>query len=866
MRSTPEILAPAGDLPAIHAALAAGADAIYFGLDDGFNARARAANFDSNNLREVVELIHRGGARAYVTMNTLVFEPELPVVELLLRRIAAAGVDAIIVQDPAVCVLARALCPELELHASTQMTLSSPAAAELLRPLGLTRVVVPRELSVDEISLYAAGTTLPLEVFIHGALCVSWSGQCLTSESWGGRSANRGQCAQSCRLPYDLVVDGQRRDLGDVKYLLSPQDLVGLTAVERLAEIGVASLKIEGRLKGPHYVATTVASYKKQAAGLDEAALRDDLATMEYAYSRGSSPGFLGGADHQRLVEGRFPRHRGVPLGVVEQVRGEYVFVRTDAVMMRPWTGALATELRPDGATGDRSAEIPELPRQAAEPRAGMGVVFDSGTADQNEQGGPIFAVDAWGEGASGGFRLKFGMPGPDLNRVTVGDRVWISSDPQVLKLGSDAAARGALPVGRIAVNLRVVGVAGEPLHVEAWAKAPGGRALHAQASSSMPLAAATGAGLGEATLRDKLGGFGGTAFHLGDLNASAMATGLHIPVGALKEVRRLIAASLDEQLVAVDRVIDAGPVAARVVGNRQHTQVAHVSEPRIVPMCRTDAQLDAILAAGIAEEVELDWMEFVGLGRAVERARASGVRVVVATVRVQKPGEEKLDAHLARLRPDGVLVRSWGALAYFASLPKDERPLLHGDFSLNVTNSITAGWVLERGLATATCAHDLDSIQLAALLETAPRGSMAVTVHHHIPTFHTEHCVYAHQLSAGRDYKSCGRPCEKHEIALGDRVGMVHPVVVDVGCRNTVFNAQAQSAASLVPSLLAAGVTRFRVELVRESAAEAVAVVKAYRELIAGAASADEVLRRVRVSEQFGVTKGTMRTLTVIA
>ena len=142
----------------------------------------------------------------------------------------------------------------------------------------------------------------------------------------------------------------------------------------------------------------------------------------------------------------------------------------------------------------------------------------------------------------------------------------------------------------------------------------------------------------------------------------------------------------------------------------------------------------------------------------------------------------------------------------------------------------------------------------------------MAVTVHHHIPTFHTEHCVYAHQLSAGRDYKSCGRPCEKHEIALGDRVGMVHPVVVDVGCRNTVFNAQAQSAASLVPSLLAAGVTRFRVELVRESAAEAVAVVKAYRELIAGAASADEVLRRVRVSEQFGVTKGTMRTLTVIA
>src|SRR5262245_55879269 len=162
----PEILAPAGDRDALTAALAAGADAVYFGLDDGFNARARASNFPSDALAEVALLCHRAGAKAYVTLNTLVFEPELPDVEELIRRVAAAGIDAIIVQDPAVALLARAICPQLEVHGSTQMTASSPLAASLLAPLGLTRIVAPRELSLDEIRAYAHASPIPLEVFI----------------------------------------------------------------------------------------------------------------------------------------------------------------------------------------------------------------------------------------------------------------------------------------------------------------------------------------------------------------------------------------------------------------------------------------------------------------------------------------------------------------------------------------------------------------------------------------------------------------------------------------------------------------------------------------------------------------------------
>ena len=847
----PEILAPAGDAEALHVALEAGADSVYFGLDDGFNARARATNFPVDRLPELVARVHRSGARAYLTLNTVVFEGELPVVEPLLRAAARAGVDALIVQDPGLALLARAICPDLPLHASTQMTLSSPESARFAESLGMKRLVAPRELSVEEIRQLVRGTPLEVEVFVVGALCMAWSGQCLSSEAWGGRSANRGQCAQACRLPYELIVDGVPHPTGDAAYLLSPKDLAGFRAVQHLVESGVHTFKIEGRQKSPAYVHTATETLRRWVDAVargtspeDERRLAEDMRDLSLAYSRGFGDGFLAGSDHQTLVDGRAPKHRGILLGQVAEIRGDTVRVRPPHREPGPALGAVTCPLpalggSPEAATGPAPAPL--------EPRAGMGVVFDAGRPDQPEEGGPLFAVARRGPD----LLLTFGRPGPDLGRVRPGDRVWATGDPEL-----QARVQHSLrvePAGRIPVTLRVRGRAGEPLEVEASARGRSGTAR-----STTPLARARGRALDEATLREKLGSFGGTPYRLEALEASGLEEGLFLPLSELKPLRRELAELLDR--VPPRRIADEPRYEVLREELRARIDGPAPSDPaELVPLCRTPDHLEAAIAAGVPE-VELDWMEFVGLGQAVARARAAGLRVGIATVRVQKPGEEVYDRRIEALQPDSVLVRHWAGAMHFSG--RSGGPRVHGDFSLNVTNSLTACHLLGLGLETFTAAHDLDERQLLALLDQVPAWRMAVTLHHHIPTFHTQHCVYAHLLSQGRDYRTCGRPCEEHRVSLRDRVGKEHPVLVDVECRNTVFNAAAQSAAFLVPRLVERGVRRLRIEFVRESRAEADRVLQGYRDLLAGRIGAAELTRAIGVHEQFGVTRGTMQVL----
>lgn len=816
----PEVLAPAGDRAAMKAAVRAGADAVYFGIQ-GFNARARASNFDVAELTATMRWLHDHGARGYVTLNTLVFDEELAAMERAIRACAAAGVDAVIVQDLGVAKLAQAIAPNLPLHASTQMTCTDASSVELAKELGATRVILARELSLDDIAKIRAGTDVEVEVFVHGALCISYSGQCLTSEAIGGRSANRGACAQACRLPYDLVVDGAVVDTKDRAYLLSPEDLEASASVPDLVRLGVSSLKIEGRLKGPDYVAATTRLYRKAidaAMGSGEAPTAEERADALQTFTRGSGPGFFPGVDHQRLVEGRSCDHRGLPVGTIHGV---------ERVGRRTWILV------------DSTAEI----------AVGDGLLALGGHAGTGELGGRVWVLESDGheaESAPAGTRVRVWL-GPDVDASPLAApaerrEVYRTSAPSVAKRIQKTASA---PARKKTIAMRIAGQIGEPFVLEGTIDR-----AYARVTGDAPIAIATNKPVDEAILRDKLGRLGDSPYELGALEIALPPNAL-VPLSALNRARR----ALIESLVVDD--------AHEVTSVDHHAVLAAATPPATPPpaglfvLCRNVAQATAALDAG-ADGVYLDFLELTGTGEAVRtlRERETKPFVGVAPPRIRKPGEEKIDRYVGSLSPDAVLVRGLGAL-------REGSPhFAIGDFSLNVTNRITAAEVLGRGLAAFTPSFDLDAAQLFRLARTPFGPFMEVVLHHPMALFHMEHCVIAALLSNGGDHRTCGRPCDRHQVSLRDRAGMDHPVEADVGCRNTVFHAKPQSAVTLLPELARAGVRRYRIELVRESAADVGALVSAYRRAMLDPSVAPTVYRELRAEGGYGIVKGSLRVL----
>lgn len=815
----PEILAPAGDEAAMRAAVSAGADAVYFGLKD-FNARARAKNFDAEELGQTMKFLHDHGVKGYVTLNTLVFDDELESVEQAIRTCAKAGVDAVIVQDFAVAKMAKAIAPHLPIHASTQMTCTDAGAVEMARELGAERVILARELSIQDIEAIKRSTDMDVEVFVHGALCIAYSGQCLTSEAIGGRSANRGACAQACRLPYELVVDGETRDLGDRAYLLSPQDLDASDVVARLRDIGVASIKIEGRLKGPDYVAATTRLYRAALASdsHDVPTLRD---AAQQAFSRGAGPGFLAGVDHQRLVEGRACDHRGLLVGSlesVERMRGrDYLKLRLSRPISR-----------------------------------GDGLLVEGGYAGKGEVGGRVWTILRGGQDvpradATDNVLVWFG-PDANVGLAEPGRNVWRTNDPNRERATLVETERSPR---RTRIHVRVSGRLGEMPRFDARTDtglscSVTGDAAVTEASRGAPIVD---------VLRDKLGRLGDTPFELGELEVD-LPSGAMIPPSSINRARRAIAAELATNATRTFAVTNTSwrkLVEEAVPPDRSPPPQG------LFVLCRTLEQAEAAVDAG-ADGVYLDFLELVGTGAAVRALRAAhpNVEIGVAPPRIRKPGEEKIDRYLASLEPNIVLVRGLGAL-------RDGGPtsaIRIADFSLNVTNRLSAAEVLSRGVSAFTPSFDLDAAQLERLLDS-PFGPFAeVVVHHPMPLFHMEHCVIAALLSSGKDYRDCGRPCEKHKISLRDRAGMIHPVEADVGCRNTVFHAAAQSAASVFETAKRCGTKRFRIELVRENAKDVERIVTTYRRLWAGDLGVSEAIRALRTEGGYGVVKGSLRVL----
>ena len=829
----PELLAPAGDRECLAAAVENGADAVYFGLDIGFNARARAANFAVDDLPAIVSTLHARGVRAYTTLNTLAFEGELDGLAGVVAAVAAAGVDAVLVQDVGAARLIRSVCPELPLHASTQMTLTSAECFGLARALGIERVVLPRELSVAEIARIAAATDMPLEVFVHGALCVAYSGQCLTSESLGGRSANRGQCAQACRLPYELICDDRTVDLGIQRFLLSPQDLAAHDLVPALVAAGVSSLKIEGRLKAPEYVAAITKHYRAAldavAAGRVPTLDAEAREEMEMVFSRGLSTGWLGGTDHKRLVPATCSAKRGLRIGTVAAVgRGR---IEVDLV------GGVR---RGDGVSFG-------------------GVADDQATGPGGPQGGRVYEVFQGGfsradKVTSGRVALAFGRDALDVGKVVVGQAVWKTDDPRITNRLRGTFSRSA-PRRRRHVRMTVRAVAGTCLEVEA-SVVDAGPSIAIKVTSAGPLAVATRHPLSVATLREQLGRLGGTAFELVALEAHIEGRPM-VPLSVLGRVRRelvegLSAASAASPSRAID-VSNADRLRA-FVARRRHETVVEDKTITLHVLCRSLPQVEAAVALGV-RDVYAEFSDIRRYADAIRVARTAAARILTATPRIHKPDENGIFALLERQQPDGILVRNAAALDHF-----HRRGItVVGDFSLNVTNSITADHFLSAGCRRVTAAYDCDRDQLIALAHVVPPGHLEVVIHQRMPLFHMEHCVFCAVLSPGTDKTNCGRPCDHHEVRLRDRIGIEHPLTADVGCRNTLYNAVPQTGAEAVMALRAAGVTHLRVELLGESSTDVEPIITAYRDLLAGRADGRAVRARLGAMNRVGVTRGTL-------
>ena len=763
-----ELAAPAGDAEALRAAVNHGADAVYLGLKR-FGARARAANFSLDELAGAVTRCRPRGVRLYVTLNTLVFDGELEAVEETIAQVADAGVDAIVVQDLGVVALARSVCPELTIHASTQTAVGHADGCRMLADLGVTRMVVPRELSVERIRRLRDRTDLELEVFIHGALCVSWSGQCLASLARGGRSGNRGDCAQPCRLPYQLRSDGEPVADQGVTHPLSPGDLWAVDHLAALVDAGVDSFKIEGRLKRPEYVASTVLHYRTlldriagdPGATLTEGERRDLL----QPFHRSPSPGYLGGVDHRALVVAGGPGGQGLPVGRVVAAAGR--------------------ELTLDQG---------RLPL-----KAGDGVALDG------DLGGRVHQVTAL---AGGRVQLRMGPEFP-ADGAAVGQQLTRTDDPALtrrLRLGVEGRSRDARP-RRHPVTARLAGGLGVPLTL----RLDDGEGNRVAAASELPLELARERPLDPSTARERLGRMGATPFRLAEMTWE-VGPELTLPLGQLNRLRREACRDLEERrLRPPRREVTRGHDWAR--RGRPAGGGADAIPRGLTVLCRSAEQAEAASRVEGVSVLIADPPAGLDPAPMIQRARAAGIFAVAALPRTVLQGE----APLPRRTPsaDGLLVRNLAQL--FAIGSRGAAPALLGDLSLNVVNAPSAAVLLDAGLSTISPGADLDVGGVCTLAGQLDPDRLEVILQGRLPLFHTRHCLFAARLAGAATRADCRTLCHGTTLVLVDRDGKTNPVLADERCRNTVLDADTRDWRTGLAALRRSGLARFRVEFVDE-------------------------------------------------
>lgn len=798
----PELLSPAGSLDAVRAAVANGANAVYLGASK-FNARDDAAQLTLDELEQACLIAHERGVRIYLTLNILIKPAEMAEALEYLGECIDRGVDAAIVQDVGLIRMIQAVYPTFEIHGSTQLTVHDASGARVMERLGIDRVVLARENTIDDIrAIRAAVPDLGLETFVHGALCISYSGQCYMSGMISERSANRGSCAQSCRKDYVLRDHASGAEL-DRGYLISAKDL---GAWEHLAEIsaaGVGCLKIEGRKKKPEFVATVTKGYREFLSRVEQGTFAapsfEEVQPLVQIFSRGFTGGMYGGRDGREYITRTQPDNRGLELGVVTA----------------SGAGEITVEVR---------APIAERDGLGFEPPQG-GHLESVGFA-----AGPVRTIRA----ADGVWIQKIVARRP----IPIGWKVVRNAQVALL----ESARESFVEVGReprrrrIGLSIRCFGTAGASLKAIVRAGAE-----EITVRSEVPLAPASKRALDAAQLREQFGRLGETRFVLGELDASGVSAGLFLPISELNRMRQEAVAALDERWMwshdaaTADRatsisaaIVDAtAPVGARGPA---------ASTPDVIAEVWRVEDARAALGAG-ATEIVLDpflrhpFEPVTTVSALAAECASAGVGFRLRLPTIVRPEErKKLDKWLALGTP--LLSGHLGLVAELAAAGRDVR----ADYAVNCFNAVTAKEMFALGASGITPSVELTVDEIGEVV--APWGGVGfeVIVHGRPEGMTLEHCV----LSAAFDRTPthCRDLCTKThtDVRLTDPAGYHFPVATDYACRNRLLHSRPIEGSEYLPRLWAHGVRRFR--LLFNVPGDAVAeTVAAYRETIADVA-----------------------------
>ena len=767
-RPVPELLAPAGSLDAVRAALGNGADAIYLGVDK-FNARDEGAQLTLDNLEQSCRLAHAYGARIYLTFNILFKPAELHDALHHLGECIDRGIDAAIVQDLGAVRLIRKLYPTLEIHGSTQMTVHDERGARVLKGLGCDRVVLARENTLDDIrTIRRAVPELVLESFVHGALCIAYSGQCYMSGMISERSANRGSCAQSCRKDYLLAdaADGAELDRG---YLISAKDLGAWEHLADIADAGIHTLKVEGRKKKPEYVATVTHGYRefldRLAAGERRPPTPAEVQPLVQIFSRGFTGGMYGGRAGRDYVTRTQPDNRGAVLGEV---------------------------------IGREKDELIISVSQPIERGDGLGFEHPEG-AEKGNRGFGVRSVRTIGR-QRGKVRQAI-QPAED---IPAGWTVVRSAEAALLARAREsfAAVPSTGEPERTRVDVTVLGAAGEPLTLICRTGAH-----EVTVKSTTPLAPATRHGLDAERLRAQLGRLGETIFTLGELDVSGLAEDLFIPVSVLNDLRREAVAILvrvhHEQR---DRAIDECVASVAKTDSQDG-----IAAPRLVAeVWRLE---DAVAAADAgAEEISLDVFlrhpmpPVARVRQLAAELSQRGVTLRLRTPTIVRPEDRK---HVEKWLDLGTPLVS-GHLGMVAELAAEGRDVV-ADYAVNVFNQHSAAEIFRMGARRIVLSVELTGDEMAQVAAPWEGQGFEVFTYGRPEGMTIEHCV----LSAAfdREVATCRDLCvQKHpNVELTDPAGYVFPVATDYACRNRLLHSRPVDGSAYLPELWRAGFRTYR-------------------------------------------------------